>query len=82
MSNCPVCVQSSKTLHRVDPVKEISIDDYLIEEKEEIKDKKREKKRHKSISSKALETKSTAQMRNSLASYKKKVKSMNKLMKK
>ena len=60
-------------------LKEISIDDYLIEEKEEIKDKKREKKRHKSISSKALDTKSTAQMRNGLASYKKKVKSMKNL---
>ena len=27
MSNCPVCVQSSRTLHRVDPVKAISVDD-------------------------------------------------------
>ena len=60
-------------------LKEISLNEYLIEEKEETKDKKREKKRHKSISNKALDTKASAQIRNGLALYKKKIKSMKNL---
>lgn len=60
-------------------LKEISIDDYLIEEKEEIKDKKSEKKRHKSVSSKAMDTEASSQIRNGFALYKKKIKSMKHL---
>ena len=26
ISNCPVCVQSSRTIHRIDPVKSINVD--------------------------------------------------------
>ena len=60
-------------------LKEISIDDYLIEEKEETKYKNGEKRRHKSTSSKALDKKTTKQIRNGLAIYKKKIRSMKNL---
>lgn len=60
-------------------LKEISIDDYLIEEKEEIKYKKGEKRSHKSASSKALDKETIKQIRKGLASYKKKIRSMKNL---
>ena len=60
-------------------LKEISIDEYTIEEKEEIKNKKREKKRHKSASSKVLDKNAPKQIRKGLASYKKKIRSMKNL---
>lgn len=60
-------------------LKEICFDEYLIEEQNEIKNKKREKKRNKSVSSKALDKKADKQIRNGLASYKKKIRSMKDL---